>query len=166
MNPNATTLSVSFEQLDDPTVRYIQAVRPFFEDIREAACLLAGLIVMAAADSCKSAVDQPTFHALCARYDATVQGLCRLPPPPMGIHFHYHLIRSAQLLRRTIDSVLELRYQSANLANSLEHLKTSWRHLRSASIALPGFSLVELDEAYGSTHSQKSSRERIPACSS
>lgn len=81
------------------------------------------------------------------------------------IHFHYHMIRGAELLRRTIDSVLELRLRRANLTNSFEHLKTSWRHIRSASIALPGFSLVELDGACCSMD-LKNALERDPAYSS
>lgn len=149
---NPSTLVLAKGPLDDRTIRYIQVVQPIFDDLRQAACTLAGLLVLAATNARASAVEHPTFHALAEAFRLADDALRGVTPSPAARHFHYHLCCGVVQLSTTIESVFAARLPGGDLGSSLTLLQASWQNIRSASAALPGFSLVDLDDSCCAMH--------------
>ena len=128
--------------IDDKTVRYISAVYPAFEDLKQAASQLAGLLVLnkrdpelrrSAEEACKRAADT-----------------LATPVPAQAKTHHEYLLKAAAKLDRALRSSVD----------TLPILKSACTDLRAASHTLPGFEMVSFDHACCSTRTPVPSPSR------
>src|SRR2546423_14581330 len=90
--------------LDDRTVAYVVAAQPVFEDLRQVAAQLAGLLVLAATGSKESSPDHPMLGAskqVLAHAEEGANRLGALITEPARAH-HHRLVPAHAALQRAI----------------------------------------------------------------
>jgi hypothetical protein len=145
------------DSLDDRTVTYILGTRQAFEDLRQAASQLAGLLVLAASGARSASPDHPMIDAasgVCARAADSVRHA--LPPERARGH-HREILQAAAALE---SAVAEARarlgaHASPDLDAILIPLRTGYAHLQRAAEMLPGFELVMFDGACCASNSRR-----------
>jgi hypothetical protein len=131
--------------LDDRTAAYVVAAHPVFEDLRQVASQLAGLLVLAATGSKDSTPDHPMLLASTQALAQAGDGVKRIRavvserarPHCQGL-VDANVSLNAALTRAKawpldVDAVLV-------------PLRDAYTHLQSASRALPGFPVVDFDQ--------------------
>ncbi len=93
--PTADALS---HLVDDATVVYILENRRYFEDLRQVASQLAGLLVLAAAGSKESAPDHPMLTAAAQLHRDAADGLRHSRPTLRARRHHEHVLQAASHL--------------------------------------------------------------------
>jgi hypothetical protein len=142
--------------LDDQTIRYVIAIRPHFEDLRQVAAQLAGLLVLAASGASMATPEHPMLVAAQRTYDAANDGIRRIQPSPGARAHHRHLLKAAEVLGRALR---EMRGTAARTAASqvdrvMPALRAGYGSLQRAARALPGFELVDFDRGCCSVHAR------------
>lgn len=152
--PTRETLS---RQVDDATVTYILENQKCFEDLKQVASQLAGLLVLAAAGSKSALPDHPMLEAaqqlLCEATDA----MRRARPTPRAQPHHRHVEQAAAAIGTALDASIRC---FRPLGGGLEidpiliPLRAGYTELERAAHALPGFETVAYDRACcGQAHS-------------
>lgn len=119
-------------QIDDQTVAYTIAVQPYFEDLKQVAAQLAGLLVL---DAAGAAPDHPMLASAGQAYKNAADGLKSARVPASARVHHNHLLAAAAKL----DEALR------ESADPLLSLEIAYVELRSASRALPGFRMISFE---------------------
>ena len=136
------------ERLDDRTVAYVLATRPAFEDLKQVAAQLAGLLVLVAAGSCAAGPEHPILtvaHRILAEVDDVLGAAA---PSPAALAHHRLLVRAAASLRRACVRAQErLSPGGDDLDAILALVRDAYAHLGNAARRLPGFQLVALERA-------------------
>lgn len=145
---------VSPDQLDEPTYRYVTAMQPPFEQLRQAAGQIAGVLVLAVVGKQGTAGHPMLDLADTARQHAAdaLLGCC---PPPHGEHHHRHLVLAARAIAAAIDAA-RLHRRGADDAGAdsvLTPLRTGYQELQWAANALPGFETVAFSQGCCARHS-------------
>lgn len=144
----AEDLSKSFDQA---TVRYVLATRPHFEGLRQAASQLAGLMVLAAAGAKSVTQEHAMLRAARCAHAEAVEGLAAARVPPRASHHHRHLTEASSAiglaLARASESMHRYAAGSREIEPALAPLRRGYRHLQWASAALPGFELIDFQQA-------------------
>jgi hypothetical protein len=137
--------------LDDKTVAYVVASQPIFDDLRQVAAQLAGLLVLSATGAKTAAPDHPMLSSAAQLFDRTTDAVERLQPSvtaPAKAH-HDNVRRAASALRDALSATrLELGKPgaAADLDNALVPLRLGYACLHQAAAALPGFQMVAFDQ--------------------
>src|SRR6185436_1480252 len=137
--------------MDDRTVAYVIAARPLFDDLRQVAAQVAGLLVLAATGSKESTPDHPMLAAsvvVLAKAGDGVKGAAALVTDGARPH-HTRMAAAASSLQRA------LAYAEAwpiDVDAVLVPLRDAYDHLQQASSVLPGFQMVSFDQACCSVH--------------
>jgi hypothetical protein len=138
-------------EIDDRTVAYVIAAQPVFEDLRQVAAELAGMLVLSATGAKAAAPDHPMLGAASQLFAQATENVQRLQPPANGgarVH-HDALLHAAFLLR---DALAAARVElgkppaSADLDAPLIPLRHAYDALQRAASALPGFQMVAFDQ--------------------
>jgi len=132
--------------MDDRTVAYVIAARPLFDDLRQVASQLAGLLVLAATGSKESTPDHPMLAAsrqVLAKADDGVKSAAALVTD--GTRPHYTRVTAAASSLRRALSCAEAWPIDVDVV--LAPLRDAYDHLQQASSALPGFPVVSFDQA-------------------
>src|SRR5205823_7220624 len=90
--------------LDDRTVAYVVAAQPVFEDLRQVAAQLAGLLVLAATGSKESSPDHPMLGAskqALAHSEDGARRMGALVTETARAH-HHHLLTAHAALQRAL----------------------------------------------------------------
>jgi len=119
--------------IDDQTVAYILAAQTWFEDLKQVAAQLAGLLVLEAAGS--KAPDHPMLASAAEAYRNAVDGLKSARVPPRARRHHDHLLSAATKLNEALRAS----------GDPLMPLEGAYAELRSASRTLPGFWMVSFE---------------------
>jgi len=131
--------------MDDRTTAYVIAAQPVFEDLRQVAAQLAGLLVLAATGSKESTPDHPMLMAsrqVLAQADDGVRRAGALVSEPARPHYDGLVnangslgaaLRCANAWPLDVDAVLV-------------PLRDAYSALQNASRALPGFPVVEMSQ--------------------
>jgi hypothetical protein len=143
--PNVT------REIDDRTVAYVLAAQAVFEDLRQVAAQLAGMLVLSATGAKAAAPDHPMLGAAAQLFAQAAENVQHLQPPASdGARVHHDaLVRAASLLR---DALAGARIElvkppaSADLAVPLVPLRHAYDALQRAASALPGFQMVAFDQ--------------------
>jgi hypothetical protein len=137
--------------LDDRTIRYVLETRPHFEDLRHAIGQVAGMLVLATAGAKTVTSDHPllaTARATLERAGGSIDGA---GPSARAVHHHRHLLSAVDALGLALDRAGEnlhlLCLDRMRVDHVLEPLQIAYRHLAWAAQALPGFGLLNLDQA-------------------
>jgi len=136
------------EPLDEPTVAYVLAARPHFENLRDVAAQLAGLLVLAASGARSAAPDHPMLHSAEALFQASRDGIRSTRSTERARPHHRHLTQAADSIEAALAAARNrLGRPLADLDPVLTPLRDGYTHLQYAAGALPGFELVGFDHA-------------------
>ena len=132
--------------IDDRTTAYVLTAQPAFEDLRQVAAQLAGLLVLSATGSKESTPDHPMLAAsrqVMSRAGDGVEAAAALVTD--GARPHYTRVTAAASSLRRALSCAEA--WPLDVDAVLAPLRDAYDHLRQASSALPGFPVVSFDQA-------------------
>jgi hypothetical protein len=118
--------------IDDQTTAYILTVQVYFEDLKQVAAQLAGLLVLEAAGA---APDHPMLASAGQTYRNAADGLKSVRVPSRARIHHYHLLAAAAKLNEALRAG----------GDTLTLLESAYAELRSASRTLPGFRMISFE---------------------
>ena len=129
--------------IDDATAAYIVENQKCFEDLKQVASQLAGLLVLAAAGSKEAAPDHPTLGAARELFREADDALRRARPTERARPHYEHLAQAAALIGAALKESLEV----LNVDRILIPLRAGYTELEHAADALPGFQKIAYDRA-------------------
>jgi hypothetical protein len=124
--------------VDEQTVAYILATRKHFEDLRQVAAQLAGLLVLAAAGGKSATPDHPMLEAAEQLYRSAADGVRSARATERARTHHQHLLRAAEAL----GSAVSLARIGIRVDPILKPLQAAYAQLQLASKQLPGFEIL------------------------
>lgn len=129
--------------LDDATAVYVREIHKSFEDLKQVASQLAGLLVLAAAGSKSAAPDHPMLDAAGDLFREASDTLHRAHPTDRARKHHAHLMGAAS----GISLALKEARAGFNVDRTLILLRAGYTELERAADALPGFEKVAYSRA-------------------
>ena len=129
--------------VDDATAAYIVENQKCFEDLKQVASQLAGLLVLAAAGSKEAVPDHPMLGASRELFQEANDVLRRSRPTERARRHHEHLAHAANL----IGAALKASKRSFEIDPILIPLRAGYAELERAAGALPGFEMVSYERA-------------------
>jgi hypothetical protein len=117
---------------DDQTVAYTLVVQSYFEDLKQVAAQLAGLLVLEAAGA---APDHPMLASADQAYKSAADGLRSVRVPLPARRHHNYLLAAASKLHEALHGS----------GDRLAPLEGAYADLRSASKTLPGFQMISFE---------------------
>jgi hypothetical protein len=129
--------------IDEATAAYIVENRKCFEDLKQVASQLAGLLVLAAAGSKEAAPEHPMLGAARELFREADDALRRARPTERARRHYDYLARAAVSIGIALseaDGVL-------NVDRILIPLRAGYTELERAADALPGFEKVAYERA-------------------
>jgi hypothetical protein len=129
--------------VDDATAAYIVENQRCFEDLKQVASQLAGLLVLAAAGSKEAVPDHPTLGAARELFREASDALQRASPTERSRKHHAHLAQAAAL----IGTALKESGGVFNVDRVLIPLRAGYTELERAADTLPGFEKIAYDRA-------------------
>jgi hypothetical protein len=127
--------------IDEQTVAYILATRKHFEDLRQVAAQLAGLLVLAAAGGKSATPDHPMLDAAEQLYRSAADGVRSARATERARPHHRHLLQAAKTLG---DAVSRAR-TGIQVDPILKPVQAAYAELQRASRELPGFEIVSFE---------------------
>jgi hypothetical protein len=126
------------ETLDDQTVAYVLATHTPFEDLKQVAAQLAGLLVLSAAGASNASCDHPLLSTAEQLHRAAEHAVRGAKVTTRARMHHHHLLLAVARLDQALSS--------ARVAGDpLLQLESAYAELRSASRALPGFEMMSFE---------------------
>ena len=129
--------------IDDATAAYIVENQKCFEDLKQVASQLAGLLVLAAAGSKEAAPDHPALGAARELFREADDALRRARPTERARPHYEHLAQAAALIGAALKESREV----LNVDRILIPLRAGYTELEHAADALPGFQKIAYDRA-------------------
>ena len=129
--------------VDEATAAYIVENQKCFEDLKQVASQLAGLLVLAAAGSKVAAPDHPTLGAARELFRDADDALRRARPTERARPHYEHLAQAAALIGAALKESREV----LNVDRILIPLRAGYTELEHAADALPGFQKIAYDRA-------------------
>jgi hypothetical protein len=129
--------------VDDETGAYIVENQKCFEDLKQVASQLAGLLVLAASGSKEAAPDHPMLQMARELFREANDDLRRARPTLRARRHHEHLARAAA----SIGIALKQATAGLNIDPILIPLRAGYTELERAADALPGFEKVAYERA-------------------
>jgi len=118
---------------DDQITAYVIAAQPYFEDLKQVAAQLAGLLVLEAAGATP---DHPMLLSAREAHRNATDGLrCTRVPVRARAH-HRHLLSASVYLTEALRAG----------ADPLAPLQHAYADLRAASKLLPGFQMISFEQ--------------------
>jgi hypothetical protein len=118
--------------IDDATAAYIVENQKCFEDLKQVASQLAGLLVLAAAGSKEAVPDHALLGMARELFNEAEDALRRARPTERARRHHVHLSRAAELIGAALKEPGDI----------LVPLRAGYTELERAADALPGFEKV------------------------
>lgn len=138
--------------LTDATVSYILAVRPAFDDLRQAAGQLAGVLVLAASGG-RSALGHPMLALAESIWAEAVDVIRSQEAPAAGQRHHFYLRRAASAIGRALRAARHLPSRApTDVDTVLQPLRAGFRALQRAAGELPGFEVVAFEQGCCASH--------------
>ncbi len=136
------------DTLDDRTAAYILETRRPFEDLRQVASQLAGLLVLAASGARSVAPDHPMLDAARETFTRAADEIRHTRPTARSASHHRHLLTAVTAIDAALTAAaIHLRGdRTAAVDAMLTPLKAGYGHLQEAGNQLPGFELVALGQ--------------------
>ena len=137
--------------IDDRTVAYVIATQPVFDDLRQVAAQVAGMLVLFATGSKTAAPDHPLLTTASQLFDQAADAVARVHSPAGdGARSHHvALARAASSLREALAATrreLGKPGIAADLDAPLVPLRHAYDCLQHAASALPGFQMVAFEQ--------------------
>jgi hypothetical protein len=128
---------VTYKHVDDQTAAYIIVTQKYFEDLKQVAGQIAGLLVLAAARSKDTGPDHPMLRSAEQLYKQAAEGLRSVSVSARARIHHDHLLKALAQLGGAL----------SNAGDPLVQLQAAYAELRSASRTLPGFQMMSFERA-------------------
>jgi hypothetical protein len=138
-----TTPETLSRLVDDATATYILENQRCFEDLKQVAMQLAGLLVLAAAGSKSALPGHPMLAAATELFREACDGLLSARPTERARRHYGHLARAAT----AIGAALREADGALNVDRILIPLRAGYAELERAADALPGFEKVSYERA-------------------
>ena len=129
--------------VDDATAQYIVENQKCFEDLKQVAAQLAGLLVLAAAGSKEAAPDHPMIGAARELFRDADDAVRRARPTERARPHHEHIAQAAA----SIGTALREAGGRLNVDRVLIPLRAGYTELERAADSLPGFEKISYDRA-------------------
>ena len=129
--------------MDDRTTAYVLAAQPVFEDLRQVAAQLAGLLVLAATGSKDAAPDHPMLQTSRQVFAVAEEATKRLRATEHA-RAHYDRVIDASVSLK--DALAKANAWPIDIGAVLMPLQHAYAHLQDASRTLPGFPVVEMSQ--------------------
>jgi hypothetical protein len=126
--------------IDDATAVYIVENQKCFEDLKQVASQLAGLLVLKASGSKEAAPDHPMLGTARELFREAENALRRARPTERARRHHRHLANAAKLIGEAFKEPCEG-------GDILIPLRAGYSELERAADALPGFEKVSYERA-------------------
>ena len=130
--------------VDDATAAYILETRRCFEDLRQVASQLAGLLVLAASGGKSAAPDHPMLESARRLFEEAEDGLQGARMTERARAHHQALLDACGAMRESLERA-DASLQSIDPV--LLPLRNAYSHLERASRLLPGFEMVSFEHA-------------------
>ena len=137
------------EPLDDRTVSYVLATERAFDDLRQVASQLAGLLVLAASGAKSATPDHPMMEAARSLCDEAGDAVRHAHPTDRALPHHRHVLQAAAAIGLALAEAREHfgNGRPSDIDSILTPLRVGYEHLRRASDLLPGFELIGFGQA-------------------
>jgi hypothetical protein len=129
--------------VDDSTATYIVENQKCFENLKQVASQLAGLLVLAAAGSPEAAPDHPALVSARALFREANDELHRARPTPPALPHHEHMTRAVE----AIGCALRATDSRVDVDRALFPLRAGYAEIERAADALPGFEKISYARA-------------------
>ena len=129
--------------IDDATATYIVDNQRCFEDLKQVASQLAGLLVLAAAGSKEAAPNHPALLRAREVFREATDELRGSRPTERARRHYMHLVRAASAIR----AALKETDGGLDLERILIPLRAGYTELERAADSLPGFEKVSYERA-------------------
>ncbi len=137
--------------MDDRTTAYVLAAQPVFEDLRQVAAQIAGLLVLAATGSKDFSPDHPMLSAskrVLAQASDGVKRASALVDAAARPHYR-GLVDAADALNTALGNAERW---PLDVDRVLIPLREAYSRLEQAASALPGFQMVSFEQACCAVH--------------
>jgi len=134
--------------VDDATAVYILETRKCFEDLRQVAAQIAGVLVLAAAGGKSATPDHPMLKAAEELYREAVDRVRGARPTERARPHHRFLTQAADALKIALAAARRL-----ETATVLPPVRDAYGYLQHAAQTLPGFQMVAFDQGCCGGHS-------------
>lgn len=131
-------MATTYTGVDDQTVAYILATQTYFEDLKQVAAQLAGLLVLSAAGAKSAAPDHAMLNSAEQLYRKAADGL-------KSIRVTIRARRHHDSMQTALVKLGEALSFAKGSGDPLIPLESAYADLRSASRTLPGFEMVSFD---------------------
>ncbi len=129
------------EPVDDRTAAYILETRRAFEDLKQGASQIAGVLVLAGAGADSASPDHPLLAAAADLLGSAGESLRAARATERARRHHAALLQAAHELRAALAQARGKICVDA----VLDPLERAYGHLQDASRSLPGFEMVAFD---------------------
>jgi hypothetical protein len=143
-----THFMTDMSQIDDQTAAYVLEQRKHFEDLRQVAAQLAGLLVLAAAGANGAAPGHPLLETAEQLFHDAADGIRSARVPLRARQHHHRVVAAIAAIRHALDAAqTHLGRQSppGDFDPILVPLRAGYTHLQRAADALPGFDMIAFD---------------------
>jgi hypothetical protein len=148
--------------LDDATVAYVLATRQAFDGLRRAASQLAGLLALAASGAKSITQEHAMLEAARQARAEAIDAIASATVPARARHHHRHLSEAAQVIGIALQQAgASMHHYAAGRRDvdaALAPLRAGYRHLQWAAAALPGFELIDFQNACCAVPGQEPAR--------
>jgi len=153
------------EGLDDATLAYVAAVREAFDQLRQVAGQLAGVLVLGVAGG-HGVAGHPMLDLADTALRAADETIRARRPPPRGAHHHRHLAAAAEQFRHALTAArLNLRGgDNAATDAILAPLRAGYQELQWAAGVLPGFEVVAFSQGCCARHAAQQAPSLTRTC--
>ncbi len=138
--------------IDDKTAGYILETRKCFEDLRQVAAQIAGVLVLAAAGGKTATPDHPMLQAAAELHRAALDQLRSIRPTERARAHHHCLMEAARALSDALAVALSAA-RRVEIDPILVPVRAAYAHLQSAADTLPGFEMVAFEQGCCAIHS-------------
>ena len=129
-------------ELDDATLAYMLQTRKAFEDLRQVAAQLAGLLVLEASGAPSELPYHPMLAAAEELYNAAVECAHGARVTERAGPHHRHLLAASAAIRAALSAAR----QGLAIDPILAPLRVAYSHLQGAASELPGFDMVAFSQ--------------------
>jgi len=129
--------------MDDRTTAYVLAAQPVFEDLRQVAAQLAGLLVLVATESKEATPDHPMLLTSRQVFAAAEDGMKHVRATEHARAHHRSLVAASVSLNEALTRATAWPIDIDAVVGPLQH---AYACLQQASHALPGFPVVEMSQ--------------------
>ena|SRR5580698_4333726 len=125
------------QPVDDATAAYILNTRKCFEDLRQVAAQIAGVLVLAAAGGKSATPDHPMLDAAAELHRTALDEVRRIRSTERAREHHHCLLQAAGALSIALSAAKKMEIDPV-----LVPVRAAYAHLQRAANTLPGFEMV------------------------